>query len=216
MRNTLLVSIAGVIFSAVSAIAATDCLKVAATTKSLIENTPENVLAVVEVRTKEFPTCACEIVKTAIQTTHADVELVARIVETAILAAPEQMRMIAQCAIAVAPDALPAIQGVLARLDPHSGESYSSKSSAKRYSGKGAKEVSPMQEEASIANPLDFPGTGPVGPMDGLFGGALMGWDPFTDPFFPGGFPTGPPPTDGDPVPPIPPVDPPVETPVSP
>lgn len=190
MRNFVILTLASVCLSSTLTIASTDCIKVAATTKTLIETTPENVLNTVGSRVEEFPSCACEIVKTAIQSTHADVELVAKIVETAILSAPDHMRIIAQCAIAVAPDALPAIQAVLAKLDPHAGDSYSSKSS--KYSGKGGKEVAAAQEQASVANPLDFPGIGPVGPIDGLSGGALPGGDPFTDPFFPGGFPTNP------------------------
>jgi len=201
MRKTITHTVVGIVLAVSPVFAATDCIELSEHLKAAIANHPEKVLAFVEKRTAEAPGCACEIVKTAIQTTYADVELVANIVETAILAAPEQMRIISQCAIAVAPDALPAVQAVLAKLDPNSGDSYSSKSA--KYSGKSGKEVSPSQEEASIANPLDFPGSGPIGPIDGLSGGGLPGGDPFTQPVFPGFFPTDP-------------VDPPVESPVQP
>jgi len=201
MRKSISHSLVAIILAVTPALGNTDCIEVAATLKAAIVENPEQVLAFVEIQTAETPGCACEIVKTAIEATYADVELVANIVETAILAAPDQMRIIFQCAIAVAPDALPAVQAVLAKLDPNSGESYSSKSA--KYSGKSGKEVSPMQEEAAIANPLDFPGSGPVGPIDGLGGGGLPGGDPFMQPFFPGFFPTNP-------------VTPPVESPVNP
>jgi hypothetical protein len=64
--------------------------------------------------------------------------------------------MILQCAIAEMPDALAAIQSLLARLDPNSGDSEDSAKSAK--SAKGAKsaksEKSPI---VSPPNPLDLP-----------------------------------------------------------
>jgi hypothetical protein len=49
---------------------------------------------------------------------------VGQIVSAAIEAAPEKMRIIAQCAIAVAPDALPEVQAVIAKLDPQAGDGY--------------------------------------------------------------------------------------------
>jgi len=202
MRKQIIFTTTGMVLMAAGAFASNDCLKVAEVVKTTITNQPEQVLQVVEKQVAESPNCACEIVKSAIKATHADVELVAQIVETAILAAPEQMRIISQCAIAVAPDALPAIQAVIARLDPNSGVA----SSSAKHSGKGGKEVSPMQEQADIGNPLDFPGSGPVGPTGGLGGGGMFGGDPFLQPYFPGNPFT----------PPLPPVLPPVETPVDP
>jgi hypothetical protein len=59
-------------------------------------------------------------------------------VETAIQAAPDQMRLIAQCAIATAPQSLSRVQELLARLEPAAGEAASAKSAK----GKGP-EVKP-------------------------------------------------------------------------
>lgn len=188
------------IFTAAPIMAATDCFKVAATVKSMISNNPEQSLVIVEKQIVSAPGCACEIVKSAIQASHADVELVAQIVETAILAAPEHMRIIAQCAIAVAPDALSAVQGVLAKLDPNSGESHSSKSA--KYSGKGGNEVAAEQDQTVMPSPLDFPGSGPVGLTGGLGGGSIIGGTSMFQAFFPG-LPTVP-------------VIPPLETPIQP
>ncbi|NJM38324.1 MAG: hypothetical protein HC845_10955 [Akkermansiaceae bacterium] len=110
------------------------------------------------------PGCACEIVKSAIEASVADTKIVAAIVEAAAMAAPEQMRLISQCAVAVAPDALSAVQAVLAKLDPNLGETGAS--------SKGSKSAkSPAGEVASAGNPLDFPGQGPVGPTPGGPGG---------------------------------------------
>lgn len=64
------------------------------------------------------PEQACEVVKEAILVSEADEDLVAAIVETACEAAPEKMRIIAQCAMAVSPNSLHRIQQVLAKLDP--------------------------------------------------------------------------------------------------
>jgi hypothetical protein len=72
------------------------------------------------------------------------------------------MRLIAQCAIAAAPDALTDVQAVLAKLDPNSGEAGDSGKSAK-----GAK--APAGEVAAMPNPLDFPGKGPVRPLFPIF-----------------------------------------------
>jgi hypothetical protein len=72
------------------------------------------------------------------------------------------MRLISQCAVAVAPDSLTEVQMVMARLEPAQGEaSYSGKSS------KGPKEPIDVKPEG---NPLNFPGQG-VGPTIGGPGG---------------------------------------------
>ena len=203
MKNKIPFAIVGLMLSALPLAAGTDCLKISASVKSAIEQDAAQTVAIVAKEIEASPECACEIVKTAIQTSHADAELVAMIVENAILAAPDQMRIIAQCAIAIAPDALPQIQAVLAKLDPHSGESSQS---AKHVGKRPAKEASPSQEPASSANPLDFPGDGPIGPRDGLPSGGLPGGETGTDPWITPFIPTTPP---G-------PVDPGDETPVNP
>ena len=184
MKNKISHAALGLMLSALPLAAGTDCLKIAAIIKSKVETDASQVVSIVAKHVEASPECSCEIVKTAIQASHADAELVALIVENAILAAPDQMRIIAQCAIAIAPDALPNIQRVLAKLDPHSGESYSSRS-AKHIGKRPAKEVSPIQEPASIFNPLDFPGDGPVGPADGLASGGIFGIYPGFDPVLP-------------------------------
>ena len=92
---------------------------------------------------------------------------VAAIVEAAANVAPEHMRLISQCAVAVAPDALAQVQAVLAKLDPNSGKAGHSAKSAK--DAKDAK--APVGEVAAMPNPLDFPGQGPIGPIIGGPGG---------------------------------------------
>jgi hypothetical protein len=87
------------------------------------------------------PEHACEIVKKAIVISDADADLVAKIVETACIEAPEKMRIIAQCAIAAFPDALEQIQQVLAKLDPAAGDGDSSKSGKEIVSSKSGKET---------------------------------------------------------------------------
>ncbi len=138
-----------------------DCLELAVSVKHAVAAAPSNVLEVVEKEVTAHPDCACEVVKAAIQGAEADSKLVANIVETAATAAPEKMRLVSQCAVAVAPEALGDVQAVMNRLDPNLGEaSYSSKSAK---SSKGAKDVAVQP----AWNPLDFPGQGPVGPTPG-------------------------------------------------
>jgi hypothetical protein len=170
------------------ATAETDCIALAASVKITVAEKPAEVLQVVEKEVSANPDCSCEVVKAAIQASKADAKTVAAIVETASSVAPDKMRLISQCAVAVAPEALADVQSVLSRLDPNRGESGYSAKSAK--GGKAVVDVKPAW------NPLDFPGTGPVGPTPG---GAPMG---------PPMIPPGLPPT----IPPI--ITPPVSSPI--
>jgi hypothetical protein len=131
-----------------------DCPSVLISVEQRIKLDPSTVLEIVESEVSANPNCACEIVKTAIQASGAEVSLVGDITEVAITSAPQSMRMISQCAIAAKPEALGAVQAILAKLDPNSGDGYSAKSAK---SGKDAKDavasqVSPPEEPP---NPLD-------------------------------------------------------------
>lgn len=149
-------------------------------TKEAVEAKPGIVVAIVDAQVTAHPDCACEIVKTAIIASKASSEEVARIVEAGVMAAPEHMRLIAQCALAVAPDALPNVQAVLANLDPAAGgdgsDSKSSKDSKDAKDAKDAKEVS--DPKAEQWDPLVF-----IGPMPGF----TTSIPPVVDD--PGGFP---------------------------
>ena len=130
-----------------------DCLKVALSVEQRIKLDPAKVLEVVEFEVGANPSCACEIVKMAINTSEADVQLVVSIVETAITVSPESMRMVSQCAIATMPESITAVQALLAKLDPNSGdESASSKDSKSAKSAKVAAIVS-----SPPPDPLDRP-----------------------------------------------------------
>jgi hypothetical protein len=119
------------------------------------------VLAIVSEEATGHPNDVCEIVKIAIDASSADVPMTAKIVEVAALAQPESMRLAAQCAMAVMPDALAEIQAVLAKLDPAGGSGGSDKDA------KDAKDAK-YGEVASIVspNPLDRPPGPPPGIPD--------------------------------------------------
>lgn len=131
----------------------TDCLAVALSVEQRIKLDVAKVLEVVESEVQANPSCACEIVKTAINASDADVALVTAIVEASITAAPDCMRIASQCAIATMPDSVASVQALLAKLDPNSGneEVYSSKGAKSAKSAKSAKVA--IAEEAP--NPLD-------------------------------------------------------------
>lgn len=131
-----------------------DCESVGLSVEQRIKMDSSKVLEIVESEVAANPNCACEIVKITIGASEADVSLVADIVEVAITVAPESMRMISQCAIAAMPESLSAVQAVLAKLDPNSGDTSSSSKGSK--SGKDAKAafVTPPPEPP---NPLDGP-----------------------------------------------------------
>jgi len=214
------------IFSAFVAVASADqkapkadCEILAETVRSAVSVEGAQILEITSREVAANSHCACEIVKVVIETAKPEVEAVAAIVEVAILAAPEHMRLIAQCGIAASPDALAQILAVLAKYDPNAGEAGRSAKSAKG-------EKAALGEAAADANPLDFPGQGPVVPLFSMFPGipALAGYNPF-NPFFGPSFipaftpiidgPSDEPDPDDDPPTP-PPVDPPVVTNVNP
>lgn len=95
-----------------------DSSNVVASIESEVKAHPSDVLTIVEKAIKLHPSYSCEIVKMAIRSIKADSKKVAAIVEVAAIASPENKSIIEKCAIAVAPDALEAVQEVLVKLDP--------------------------------------------------------------------------------------------------
>ncbi len=134
-------------------VASADCPMLALVIERRVAADPSKVLEIVESEVALNPNCACEIVKAAIKGSEADVAMVASIVETGCVAAPDMMRIISQCAIACSPEALPEVQVVLAKLDPNAGRPGDSAKSAK---GSKAKFVIPPPVPVA-ANPLDLP-----------------------------------------------------------
>ena len=129
------------------------CPELAVAVIGRIDRDPANLMEVVQSETAANPSCACEIVKAAIQTTDGDVPRILAVVETAVTTAPEHMRLIAQCAIAAAPEVLPEVQALMAKLDPGSGETGRSAKGAKAAVD-AAQLKAPDTEVAP--NPLDL------------------------------------------------------------
>jgi len=161
MKKTVFSVLCSASFGLLPTSAEVDCTALSVSVKNSVAAEQSKVLEIVSKEVAAAPKCACEIVKVAIESSNANAQTVAAIVESAATAAPEQMRLVSQCAVAVAPDALAAVQAVIAKLDPNLGESGSSSKSAK----------APAGEVATMWNPLDFPGEGPVGPTPGGPGG---------------------------------------------
>lgn len=119
---------------------------------------PAKVLEIVESEISARPNCACEVVKAAIKASDADAAKVAEIVETASMTAPDMMRIISQCALAAMPDALSAVQSVMAKLEPGAGDaSGGSKHASKDAKSSKSKVVIPPQLPPPAASPLDLP-----------------------------------------------------------
>lgn len=153
MNRTLAISALTIGLMAGSAMAEIACEQVVARTKATAERAaadPIELLQLIDKEVSAHPDCACEIVKAAIIGTDSDEAIVGYIVETAVRAAPEHMRLISQCAIATAPDSLLRVQEIMARLAPGAGTAAKSAKSAK---GKGI-EVKPA---ATPPDPLDVP-----------------------------------------------------------
>ena len=164
MKKTVFFALFSSALGLISATAGVDCLTLSVSIKNAVAAEQSKVLEIVATEVGAAPDCACEIVKSAIEGSNANAQTVAAIVESAATAAPEQIRLISQCAVAVAPDALAAVQAVVAKLDPNRGETGTS--------AKGAKSATGETGDGETAyNPLDFPGQGPVGPTPGGPGG---------------------------------------------
>lgn len=116
---------------------APDCEAIYSAVKKFIKGNPEKVLELVALQVGQHETCACEIVKAAIIASDADKELVMDIVETAIETAPSQFRIIGQCAIAVAPDALAEVQFIVSQYGSVSGDSGLGAKGGEKWSEKG-------------------------------------------------------------------------------
>lgn len=145
----------------------TSCENIALSVEQRIKLDSSSVLEVVETELKSNPSCACEIVKAAIRAADADTALVTSIVETVITTSPQSMSIATQCAIAAVPESLASVQALLSEYDANAGESgYSSKSAKDSKGAKVASIVAPA-DVAAMPNPLDFPGTGPLGPTPG-------------------------------------------------
>lgn len=130
-----------------------DCLLISLSVRQRVKRDPDTVLQVVDKELRANPGCSCEIVKSAIVETDMQVATVVAIVKVAFEANPEQVRLIAQCAIAACPEALSAIQDLLAKYEKAAGTGDSAKSA------KGEKAAIFSEDEvAATPNPLDFPG----------------------------------------------------------
>ena len=133
---------------------APNCSEIHRAVKKYVEDHPERVLEVVALQIGHNPSCACEVVKAAIIASEADTALVVEIVEAAIEVAPSSFRIIGQCAIAVAPDALSEVQTIVNKYGAVSGDSglgakgdEISEKSAKGAKGAGGDIYDPSQNQ---------------------------------------------------------------------
>ncbi|MBT8038543.1 MAG: hypothetical protein KJO21_13495 [Verrucomicrobiae bacterium] len=167
MKTTMKYALFGAALALVTPIyaEAPDCYKLSSAVKQAVAAHPEKVLELVAAQVAQNESCACEVVKAAIVASGADKQLVAGIVEAAIEVAPSKVRIIGQCAVAVAPDALAEVQAVVTQYGAASGDS----GLGAKGGEKGGKVV--MTPPPVPQNPLDFPGQGPVGPTPGGPGG---------------------------------------------
>jgi hypothetical protein len=144
--------------------ASSDCSAISLSVAQQVKLQPSLVLEIVEREVGVNPGCACEIVKASISASEADVQQVVAIVETAIRVNPESMRIVSQCAIATMPESIAAVQALLAKLDPNTGDGG--------YSSKGSKDAKGAKVAAIVTvlpDPLDLPPTGPPLPPPPLF-----------------------------------------------
>jgi hypothetical protein len=90
-----------------------NCSQPAGELNSAITAKPAEVVTLVYEKVAATPACACEFVKTAIKAAKADDSTTGQIVEAAIAGAPDQYKVIVECAIAVKPTAAGHIRAAL-------------------------------------------------------------------------------------------------------
>ena len=158
MKTTIKYALFGAVLASITpAFAdAPDCYKVSVAVKKAVAAQPDKVLELVAAQVGQNESCACEVVKAAIVATDADKALVANIVNAAVTAAPSKLRIIGQCAVAVAPDALAEVQAVVTKMSSNAGDSGYSAKGDEKGGEKGKIVVVPPV----IQNPLDFPNGG--------------------------------------------------------
>jgi len=203
MKNTFKFALLGAAFGASvtvgSAADAPDCFKVSEVVKVAVKSEPAKVLELVEAKVAANAKCACEVVRAAIIASEADKNLVASIVGVAANAAPSEARLISQCAVAVAPDAITEVQAVMASFDKAQGESVV----VNVPSEKGGLEKGGVAPAQAVNDPLDFP-VGPNGVVPTPGSPPIAGNPVGPGPGAPGGptgvFPPGFPPAGQPPV----------------
>jgi hypothetical protein len=168
MKKSLLLTLLAVAATSVTfaADAAKDCSPLSATVTAEVSAKPSDVLSIVSAQIAANPTCACEIVKAAIAASKADKDLVGQIVFTAVTAAPTEATTVAECAVAVAPEAAETVKAALR-------SAYSDKNPVGKNSAKNAPQPPPADETADFGlSPvaiggvyLIYPGSGSSGPQ---------------------------------------------------
>ena len=118
MKSTFLSRAAATVTAFVSLLAvagAADCSKITKEVRKEIEASPTKVLVVVNEAISKNESCACEIVKTAIEATNATKQpkLVREIVVVAVTAAQKKASIIAECAVASAPGSTSEVKAAL-------------------------------------------------------------------------------------------------------
>jgi hypothetical protein len=167
MKKSLLLTLLAVAATSVTfaADASKDCSPLSATVTAEVTAKPSDVLSIVSAQIAANPTCACEIVKAAIAAAKADKDLVGQIVFTAVTAAPTEATTVAECAVAVAPEAAETVKAALR-------SAYSDKNPVGKNSAKNAPQPPPVEETDFGLSPvaiggvyLIYPGSGSSGPQ---------------------------------------------------
>ena len=145
--------------------AASDALEYSLSIRHKIREAPDKLLEIVAAEITANPDKVCEIVKASIKGSDGSSGVIASIVETACITKPEDMRLAAQCAVASVPESLPAVQEVLAKLDPAGrNDGNDSKDAKDCKDAKEAKgQIAPALAEPP--NPLDLPKLPPQPPI---------------------------------------------------
>lgn len=146
------------------------CVQAANDVSQAVTKDPKKVLLIVEDALVINESCACEIVRAAIQSSGADAAMIQQIVQTGIAVAPGQAGMITECATA---SGQPVAQS-------ESAEDESGKNPVKRDSnGKNPSGKNAIAEFSSAKNPImpevDVEGSKVAGPSLGNFAGNVRG-----------------------------------------
>ena len=161
LTGLALISLSGTVVAA-------DCDDVGAKVKKDVAKAPSRVLVIVDEAISKNESCACEVVKAAIEAADAKKNgaLVREIVVTAVNAAQGMAATIAECAVAVSPSSAAEIKSGLSEVF----EGAEGGGKNVYYSSKGAKEV--VDEEPDFApEPVVISGVYLIAPVAPSAGG---------------------------------------------
>lgn len=148
------------------------CVQASSDVSQAVSKDPKKVLLIVEDALVINESCACEIVRAAIQSSGANADMTQQIVQTAIAIVPAQSAMITECAGTIGqPISKNEVSPEESGKNPTGSDSSGKNPSGKNAIADGTSGTNPIMPEVSVGDK----GSGGGGPVLGNFAGNVRG-----------------------------------------